>query len=32
MLPAYDECRAEAIQRVQVSLNVPALLAQSAGP
>jgi UrcA family protein len=32
MLPAYDKCRAEAIQRVQVSLNVPAMLAQSAGP
>ena len=31
MLPAYDKCRAEAIQRAQASLNVPVLLAQSAG-
>ena len=28
MLPAYDKCRAEAMQRAQTSLNVPAMLAQ----
>ena len=28
MLPAYDKCRAEAIQRAQTSLNLPVMLAQ----
>ena len=28
MLPAYDKCRAEAIQRAQASLNLPVMLAQ----
>jgi UrcA family protein len=32
MLPAYDKCRAEALQRMQAFLNVPAMLAQSTGP
>ena len=31
MLPAFDKCRAEAMQRAQASLNIPVLLAQSAG-
>jgi UrcA family protein len=32
MLPAYDKCRAEAMQRMQASWNVPAKLAQSTAP
>jgi UrcA family protein len=32
MLPAYDKCRAEAVQRMQASWNVPVVLAQSAAP
>jgi len=28
MLPAYNKCRAEAIQRAQASLNLPVMLAQ----
>lgn len=32
MLPAYDKCRAEAIERVQAFLNVTPMLAQSTGP
>ena len=31
MLPAYDKCRAEAIERTKASLDGPVLLAQSAG-
>ena len=32
MLPAYGKCRAEAMQRAQASLNLPAMLARSAVP
>ena len=32
MLPAYDKCRAEAIERVQAFLNVTPTLARSTGP
>jgi len=30
MLPAYDKCRAEALQRMQASWDVPAVFVQSA--
>ena len=29
MLPAYDKCRAEAVQRIQASLDGPAMLARN---
>jgi len=32
MMPAYDKCRAETMQRMQASWNVPAKLAQSTAP